>query len=94
MLEFKIHFDFHRFAEGYDVVPDPAPGLAFGIHLFIHEEARSTSSLELCAGEVKNGETEVAFDIPSHVVKLLMEYRDRIAPKLLGTGPGIGNVSL
>ncbi len=69
------------------VRPENLAELAFGIHLFIHEEARSTSSLELCAGEVKNGETEVAFDIPSQVVKLLMEYRDRIAPKVIGRRP-------
>jgi integrase len=61
--------------------------LAFGVHLFIREEPRAISSLELSAGELKNGETEVAFDIPPQVVKLLIEYRDRIAPKVIGHRP-------
>ena len=38
------------------------------------------------AGEVKNG-TELAFDIPRHVAKMLIEYRDRIAPKIIGHRP-------
>jgi integrase len=39
--------------------------------------------LELSSGEVKN-DTELAFDIPPHVAKMLLEYRDRIAPKVIG----------
>jgi integrase len=60
--------------------------LAFGIHLFMREEARAISSLELSAAEVKNG-TELAFDIPPKVAKMLIEYRDRIAPKVIGRRP-------
>jgi integrase len=60
--------------------------LAFGTHLFMREEARAISSLELSASEVKNG-TELAFDIPPKVAKILIEYRDRIAPKVIGRRP-------
>jgi integrase len=60
--------------------------LAFGIHLFMREEVRAISSLELSAAEVKNG-TVLAFDIPPKVAKMLTEYRDRIAPKVIGRRP-------
>ncbi len=50
------------------------------------DAVRATSTLELSAGEVKNG-TELAFDIPRHVAKMLIEYRDRIAPKIIGYRP-------
>jgi integrase len=60
--------------------------LAFGIHLFMREEARATSTLEFSAAEVKN-RTELAFDIPPHVAKMLIDYRDRVAPKVIGHRP-------
>ena len=69
------------------VRPENLWKLAFGVHLFLREEANATSSLELSAGEVKNKETEVAFDIPSYLVKMLIEYRDRMAPKVIGHRP-------
>jgi integrase len=42
--------------------------------------------LELSNGEVKN-KTELAFDIPPQVAKMLIEYRERIAPKIIGHRP-------
>ena len=60
--------------------------LAFDVHLHMHDGACATSSLELAAGEVKN-RREVAFDIPIHVAKMIIEYRDRIAPKIIGHRP-------
>ena len=60
--------------------------LTFGTHLFLCDNVRATSTLELAAGEVKN-KTELAFDIPSHVAKMLIEYRDRLAPKIIGHRP-------
>jgi integrase len=60
--------------------------LTFDKHLFIRPGAGATSTLELPSNEVKN-ETEVAFDIPRHLVKMLLEYRDRIAPKIIGQRP-------
>jgi integrase len=60
--------------------------LTFGIHLFMGEGGRATSTLEVPAGEVKN-ERELAFDIPPEVAKMLTEYRDRIAPKVIGHRP-------
>jgi integrase len=60
--------------------------LAFDIDVFLREGLRATSSLELSAGKVKN-RTELAFDIPPEVAKMLMEYRNRIAPKVIGHRP-------
>ena len=60
--------------------------LTFDVHLFLHEAPGATSSLELSAGEVKN-RRELAFDIPPHVAKMLIEYRNRIAPKVIGRRP-------
>jgi integrase len=47
---------------------------------------RAISTLELPAGEVKNG-TEHAFDIPPHIASMLIEYRNRFAPKVIGHRP-------
>ena len=60
--------------------------LAFDHHLFMREGARATSTLELAAGEVKN-RRELAFDIPSHVAKMIIEYRNLIAPTIIGHRP-------
>jgi integrase len=60
--------------------------LKFDEHIFLHEGPGSISSLELSPGEVKN-RTEVAFDIPPHLAKMLLEYRNRIAPKVIGRRP-------
>jgi integrase len=67
--------------------PENLAQLAFGSNLFVREERSAISSLELSAGEVKNQETEVAFDIPPPVVKMLIEYRNRIAPAVIGHRP-------
>lgn len=47
---------------------------------------RWASTLELSNDEVKN-KTELAFDVPPRLTKMLLEYRNRIAPKLLGHRP-------
>jgi integrase len=60
--------------------------LAFGTHLFMQEGAGSISTLELSAAEMKN-RLELGFDIPPGVAKMLIEYRDRIAPKIIGHRP-------
>jgi integrase len=60
--------------------------LEFDTHLFLRASPRAISTLELPAHEVKNG-TELAFDIPPAVVKMLIEYRDRFAPTILGHRP-------
>lgn len=66
--------------------PQNLAALAFDIHLFLRAETRATSTLELPAGEVKNKEP-LAFDIPPDVAKMLIEYRERIAPKVIGHRP-------
>ena len=54
--------------------------------MFLREGPRATSSLELAAGKVKN-RRELAFDIPPEVARMLIEYRNRIAPKVIGHRP-------
>ena len=66
--------------------PQNLATLEFDTHLFMREGARAISTLELPAHEVKNG-TELAFDIPPRVAKMLIEYRDRFAPKIIGHRP-------
>jgi integrase len=60
--------------------------LTFDVHLFVQAGPHAISSLEIPASEVKN-KSELAFDIPRHIVKMLIEYRDRIAPKIIGHRP-------
>ena len=60
--------------------------LTFDTHLFLNAGAGATSTLELSNGEVKN-KIELAFDVPPRLTKMLLEYRDRIAPKILGHRP-------
>src|SRR5262249_54537531 len=60
--------------------------LAFGTYLFMQEGVDAISTLELSAGETKNGQ-EISFDIPPEVAKMLFEYRDRITPKIIGHRP-------
>lgn len=60
--------------------------LAFDVHLFLKDAPDAVSSLELPASEVKNKIT-IAFDIPPQLAKMLIEYRDDIAPKIIGRKP-------
>ena len=60
--------------------------LTFDTHIFLRDKNRATSSLEVAADEVKN-KTELAFDIPQHIVTMLIEYRDRVAPSVIGRRP-------
>ena len=54
--------------------------------MFLQEGPGAISSLELPAAEVKNREA-LGFDIPLEVARMLSEYRDRIAPKIIGHRP-------
>jgi integrase len=60
--------------------------LAFDVHLFLKEGLGAVSSLELPANEVKN-KMPMAFDIPPRLAKMLIEYRNDIAPKIIGKKP-------
>jgi integrase len=60
--------------------------LTFDTHLFLRAGAGTTSTLELFNGEVKN-KMELAFDIPRYVAKMLLDYRDHIAPQIIGHRP-------
>jgi hypothetical protein len=54
--------------------------------LFLRPGRGAISTLELSNGEVKNKQ-DLAFDIPNAVAKMLLEYRDRIAPRIIGHRP-------
>jgi integrase len=60
--------------------------LAFDTHLFLRAGRGAISTLELSNGEVKN-KRDLAFDIPVPVTNMLLEYRDRIAPRIIGHRP-------
>ena len=60
--------------------------LTFGTHLFLREEPGAISTVEIPTHETKN-ETELGFDIPPSVARILFEYRNRIAPKVIGHRP-------
>jgi integrase len=66
--------------------PQNLSALKFDEHLFLHEGRNAISSLELPAHEVKN-RMALAFDIPPHLAKMLIEYRNRLAPKVIGRRP-------
>jgi integrase len=66
--------------------PQNLATLEFDTHVFLREGGRAISTLELPAHEVKNA-MEAAYDIPPRVAKLLVEYRDRFAPKVIGHRP-------
>ncbi len=68
------------------VRPRNLSNLSFDTHLFVRAGADAISTLELSASEVKNN-IELAFDIPPHLAKMLIEYRERIAPKVVGHRP-------
>jgi integrase len=60
--------------------------LEFDTHLFIRTGRGAKSTLELSSAEVKN-HIDLAFEIPPQVVKMLVEYRDRVMPKIIGEIP-------
>jgi integrase len=60
--------------------------LKFDTHLFVRAGPGTKSTLELSNGEVKN-DIDLAFEIPPQVAKMLSEYRERIAPKIIGERP-------
>ena len=60
--------------------------LEFERHLFIRTGRGAKSTLELSSAEVKN-DIDLAFEIPPQVVKMLVEYRDRVMPKIIGEIP-------
>ena len=60
--------------------------LTFERHIFLHEGPGAVSTLSIPANEVKN-KRPIEFDIPPHIARMLIEYRDHIAPRVLGRKP-------
>ena len=60
--------------------------LTFDVHLFLQAGPGVTSTLEIPASEVKN-KRPIEFDVPPHIARMLIEYRDQIARKILGHKP-------
>jgi hypothetical protein len=68
------------------VRPENLWELEFDTHIFLRSAPGATSTLELNSEEVKN-ENPLGFDIPMHLAKMLVEYRDQIAPAHIGHRP-------
>ncbi len=60
--------------------------LTFDVHLFLQDGPGAISTLDIPAHEVKN-KRPIEFDIPPHIARMLIEYRDHIAPKIIGRKP-------
>jgi len=60
--------------------------LEFDTHIFLQNGPEAISTLELAADEVKNG-IELSYDIPRPLARMLIEYRERIAPGVIGDRP-------
>ena len=60
--------------------------LEFDRHLFLQIGPGAVSTLDIPADEVKN-KRPLEFDIPPHIARMLIEYRDHIAPKIIGRKP-------
>jgi integrase len=60
--------------------------LSFDVHLFLQEGPGAISTLEIPAHEVKN-KRAIEFDIPAHIARMLIEYRDQLALKIIGRKP-------
>jgi integrase len=68
------------------VRPENLWELEFDTHIFLRSGPGATSTFELNPEEVKN-DIALGFDIPPHLSKMLLEYRDQIAPKHIGHRP-------
>jgi integrase len=60
--------------------------LEFDRHLFLRDGPGAVSTLDIPADEVKN-KRPIEFDIPPHIARMLIDYRDHIIPKILGHRP-------
>jgi integrase len=60
--------------------------LEFDKHIFLRSGPGAISTLELNPEEVKN-ESVIGFDIPSHLAKMLIEYRENLALAHIGHRP-------
>jgi integrase len=60
--------------------------LTFDVHLYLRDGPGAISTLDIPAHEVKN-KRPIEFDIPPHIARMLIEYRDHLAPKVIGHKP-------
>lgn len=60
--------------------------LSFDVHLHLLPSPRASSTLVVPGEETKNGQP-IAYDIPPHIVAMLLAYRDDFVPKLIGVRP-------
>jgi hypothetical protein len=60
--------------------------LEFDRHLFLRDGPGAVSTLDIPADEVKN-KRPIEFDIPPHIARMLIEYRDHILPSIIGRKP-------
>ena len=55
--------------------------LEFDVHLFLRDGPGAVSTLDIPAEDVKN-KRPIEFDIPPHIARMLIEYRDHIVPRI------------
>ena len=67
-------------------------GLTFDEHLFLRDGPGAVSGLEISPSEVKNKQP-IAFDLPPHIARMLIEYRDHIVPKTSSDGSSTASSS-
>jgi integrase len=60
--------------------------LRFGVHLFVRQGPGAISTLEIPAPEVKN-RRDLAFDLPPKLARMLLDYANSIAPRIIGRQP-------
>lgn len=66
--------------------PKNLASLEFDRHLFLRTKAGSISALEIPGVEMKGHEPQ-SYDIPLYVAKMMITYRDKIAPMVIGHRP-------
>ncbi len=60
--------------------------VAFDVHLHLNDRPGAISTFDMAGGEVKN-KSELAFDVPTPLARMLIEYRDVLAPRIIGHRP-------
>ncbi len=60
--------------------------IAFDVHLHLKGHPGAISTFEMAGGEVKN-KADLAFDVPAPLARMLLEYRDVLAPRIIGHRP-------
>jgi integrase len=61
--------------------------LAFGEHIHLGKKATDKSVLWIPAAEVKGQKNAIYMEIPDHLARMLTEFKEEVAPEILGYQP-------